>query len=233
MQKYDDIITKKDIEKKELPKELENLKKNVKETESQKNEAKKKLDNNLKEQKKYELEISKNKDNIKKYNGQLIDIKTNKEYKALNSEISTLKEKNVKIDDKLIELMEKENDLREDLKEKTEEWKKAKKELKDNEDRIKKEIEKVEKKADELRNKRNTIAKELPKRLIKRYVSLIKYKNRKAVVFNENNACSGCGFKIRPQMAIEVSKNNKYIACENCGRIVVDKEFANSINIDE
>ena len=233
MQKFDDIITEKDKLKNELPKELEGLKNDVIYSESKVKELKQKLENNQKDQKLNELSIKENKEKMIKYETQLLTIKTNKEYKALNSEIAALKEKNTKIDDKIIELMESENIIKEDLEKNNELLEKATKKLKDNEDRIKRAIEKVERESEKLRNKRNEIAKTIPVRLVKRYVGLIKNRNRKAVVYNENMACSGCGFQVRPQLAIELTKANKYIACENCGRILVDKEFSESITIDE
>jgi predicted nucleic acid-binding Zn-ribbon protein len=86
---------------------------------------------------------------------------------------------------------------------------------------FKKEIEKVNEEIDRLKENRTEYAKQLPMPLVKKYVQLIKNKNHKAVVFNSNNACSGCGFHIRPQILIELNDPNKIIYCENCGRILV------------
>ncbi|MDD3052424.1 MAG: hypothetical protein PHR06_14960, partial [Candidatus Cloacimonetes bacterium] len=99
MQKYDDIITQKDDLKIKLPEELKSLQDNSKSAEIVVNEVKIKLENNSVNQKKKELEKTTNFQNIQKYEGQLLNIKTNKEYKALNSEIATLKQKNTAIDD--------------------------------------------------------------------------------------------------------------------------------------
>jgi hypothetical protein len=224
MQKLDDKIGEKEKRKKELPKQLKSLKENVAITTQKVEEVKQKLDENLSTQKKKELEIQDNKAKMDKYRQQLLTIKTNKEYKALNSEVDYLEKKNNKIDDDRVELMEEEEEIREAQAEAQAQKKQADAELQAKEKKLEAKIEGVAKEIDELRTERNTMAKKLPRQLIKRYGALIKNKGRKAVVFNENNACSGCGYKIRPQLQIEINEGNKIISCESCGRIIVSKE---------
>ncbi|OQX71891.1 MAG: hypothetical protein B6D62_01005 [Candidatus Cloacimonas sp. 4484_275] len=223
MQKCDDIIGEKEKLKKKLPEELNSLKENLKKAVQEVEESKKLLEENLKAQNLKEMDIRENKDKIAKYKNQLLTIKTNKEYKALNSEISHLEAENSQIDDELIELMEEESQLRKQLKEREEVKKTAEDNLKANEDKLNKKIESVTAEIEKVREERNSYAKNLPRSIIKRYAALIKHKNRKAVVFNENNACSGCGFQIRPQLVIEINEGNRIISCENCGRILVAK----------
>ena len=223
MQKCDDIITGKSILTKTLPQELNSLIQNLEESNKKLAQTENKLEENLKFQKLKELDIKSNKEKIEKYKNQLLMIKTNKEYKALNSEISHLETKNSEIDDDLIVLMEEETNIRLSLKEDEKVQKDAEDELKANEEKLKKRIEEVEKEIAEIRNKRNLLAEGLPRQLIRRYAALIKNKGRKAVVFNENDACSGCGYQIRPQLVIEINEGKKILNCENCGRMLVPK----------
>ncbi|MDD3051599.1 MAG: C4-type zinc ribbon domain-containing protein, partial [Candidatus Cloacimonetes bacterium] len=134
--------------------------------------------------------------------------------------------------DEIIALMEEENGLKEDLKEATSKQKAADNELADKEDVIKKRIDEVEAEAQIFRDKRNALARKLPHNLVRRYADLIKQRNRKAVVVHEKNCCTGCGMKITPQLIIEISRQNKNVACENCGRILVDKKLAESLTIE-
>jgi hypothetical protein len=99
---------------------------------------------------------------------------------------------------------------------------KAQEELAANEKRLEDKIEAVKKETDEIRAERNTLATaNLSTSLIKRYGSLIKTKNRKAIVFNSGNSCSGCGFHLRPQLVIEINTGEKIVNCESCGRMLV------------
>jgi uncharacterized protein len=221
MQKFDDEITERDILMKELPKELNGLRNALEETKIKSDEAGHELENNKKDQKLKELEISGNNEKAAKYKHQLLTIETNKEYKALNSEITHLEEKNSKIDDEIIELMEAEVLLKSAAEEAAKNHKNAQDELSANEKRLEDKIETVKKEIDSIRAERNQIAGVLPKSMIKRYGSLIKTKNRKAIVFNSNNSCSGCGFHLRPQLVIEINTGGKIVSCESCGRMLV------------
>ncbi|MBC8384762.1 MAG: hypothetical protein H8E57_04505 [Candidatus Cloacimonetes bacterium] len=223
MQKRDDIIGEKEEQAKILPLELSSMKENLQFAEDKFNETKKTLDKNHKDQKLKELTIKGNKDKINKYKIQLLDIKTNKEYKALNSEISHHELKNSGIDDELIILMEQESKIKDNLKEVEAELKIAETDLKENEDKINRKIEIVQAEIDSQRKERNDLAKKIPRNMVKRYGSLIKNRSRKAVVFCEKNACSGCGFNVRPQLLIEINEGKKIISCESCGRILVQK----------
>jgi predicted nucleic acid-binding Zn-ribbon protein len=223
MQECDDIIGEKEILTKQLPEELNNLKQNLETANNNLAETENALEENLKTQKLKELDIKANNEKIEKYKNQLLTIKTNKEYKALNSEVSHLENKNSETDDELIVLMEEEVNIIALLEIDKKEQKKADNELKANEEKLRKKIEDVEKDIAEYRNKRNILAKELNPQLVRRYALLIKNKNRKAVVFSDNNACGGCGYNIRPQLIIEINEGQKIINCENCGRLLVSK----------
>lgn len=223
MQKLDDIIGEKEILSESLPHELSSLKHNVESANQQLHDIRLRLEENLKNQKLKELKIKENNEKIGKYKNQLLTIKTNKEYKALNSEISHLETSNVEIDDEIIDLMEKEVEIRENQQETEYLQKQAEEKLKANQERLQRKLEEVQKDINVLRNKRNNLAEELPKPLIKRYAALIKNKQRKAVVFKLNEVCGGCGYHIRPQMIIEINEGNHIVYCENCGRIIVNK----------
>ena len=221
MQKIDDKIAEKDALKNNLPLQLEQLTLNVQKAEENLAILAKGIETNSQNQKAKELEIKTNKETKLKYGHQLDGIKTNKEYKALNSQIALLDEKITKIEEEILAIMEEETNLK---KQQTE-WKAKKKHadenLKANETLLKAEIEKVNIEIEKLKEMRSDYAKQIPIALVKKYVQLIKNKNHKAVVYSHNDACSGCGFHIRPQILIEINDINKTIFCENCGRILV------------
>jgi predicted nucleic acid-binding Zn-ribbon protein len=51
-------------------------------------------------------------------------------------------------------------------------------------------------------------------------------RNGLAVVTVERDACGGCFNKIPPQRQLDIALSKKIIVCEYCGRILVDKSFA-------
>lgn len=56
-------------------------------------------------------------------------------------------------------------------------------------------------------------------------------RNGLAVVNVERDACGGCFSAIPPQRQLDIRLHKKIIVCEYCGRILVDKELAESIDI--
>ncbi len=223
MQAFDDKIGDKLKQKEVLPKQLESLVSAVEAADKEMTEAKEILDQTQVEQKNNESAIQVNKDQIAKYAVQLNSIKTNKEYKALNKEIEGLTAKNGKLEEDILKLMDDIKAKKAILKEKQDAKKAAEAELHSQEEELKKMITAVDKDIEKFKNERNTLAKTLPVPLTRRYILLLKNKKRKAVVYNQKNACSGCGYKIRPQVLLELEDENKLHYCENCSRILMNK----------
>ena len=222
MQKIDDKVSELELKKDQLPKQLAQLIQNVKDAETILNEIEKKIEDNLLSQKAKENEIKSNNDLSTKYAHQLDTIKNNKEYKALNSQISKLDEANKMIENAILLIMEEESALKKEQIEAKNKKKLVDDNLRANEDLLKLEINKVNEEIDKLKESRTNYAKQIPLDLVKKYIQLIKNKNHKAVVFNINDSCSGCGFRIRPQILIELNNHEKLIYCENCGRMLVN-----------
>ena len=52
------------------------------------------------------------------------------------------------------------------------------------------------------------------------------YRNGLAVVTVERSSCGGCFNNVPPQIKLEIGLHKKIIACEHCGRILVDTSIA-------
>ncbi len=88
----------------------------------------------------------------------------------------------------------------------------------------------------ELEEKELNIKSEQQQRMIEERL-LIAYKrirknarNGLAVVPVERDACGGCFSYIPPQRQLDIKLHKKIIVCEFCGRILVDKELADSLS---
>ena len=57
------------------------------------------------------------------------------------------------------------------------------------------------------------------------------YRNGLAVVPVVRDACGGCFNAIPPQRQSEIRQRKKIIVCENCGRILVDDELNNVVDL--
>jgi hypothetical protein len=57
------------------------------------------------------------------------------------------------------------------------------------------------------------------------------YRNGLAVVPVERDSCGGCFNAIPPQKQSEIKQRKKIIVCENCGRILVDDELNDAVDV--
>ncbi|HHV37143.1 MAG TPA: hypothetical protein GXX77_04845 [Candidatus Cloacimonetes bacterium] len=222
MQSFDDKIGQlRDIQK-ELPKQLVEIEeKTVQATADLLAGEKEKAELNA-EQSSLENDIKAAQNLITRYSNQLTETKTNKEYKALNSEITHQKEKIQKFESQMLELMDKENEIKENVAALKAAHDAVEGEKRKLEAEIKAQNDELEAKIEEHRAERNKLAVTLSNTLIRRYGGLIKNKDNLAVTYNQNGSCSGCGFVIRQQMRIELQLKKKLVYCENCGRIILD-----------
>jgi len=169
---------------------------------------------------------------IKKYEKQSTNVKNNREFEAVNKEIE-MQQLEVKLAEKHIK------DATEEISEKAVLLEKAKKNIATKEGILstkKGELEKIiaatEKEEKHFSKQAAEARENVDPRLITSYEKIRKsYRNGLAVVPVERDACGGCFYSIPPQKQSEIKQHKKVMICENCGRILVDDDLANSIEI--
>ncbi len=180
-----------------------------------------------------EVEISRHKANIKesealvlKYGKQLDDVKNNREYDALSKEIELQKLENELSEKKISEITNGLELKKESVDELADKLKKKKADLKTKAEELEKIISKTEKEEKKYAKQAEAARKNIEGRLLKAYDKVrTTYRNGLAVVTVERDACGGCFNKIPPQIQLEISLRKKVIACEHCGRVLVDNEI--------
>lgn len=223
MQKLDDQIGSLKLLQQELPKELNDIIDHVDQAQANLINSETERAEIAKKQRSIEMDIKQHHDNIRKYGTQLAEIKTNKEYKALNSEISYLKEKISELESQELELMEAEAEAKNQVDQDKAELEEAEQTKRSREGELRRKIDSLETEIESIRGERNKLAHTIPQNLVKQYANMIRNKNNCAVAYATNGACGGCGFVIRPQIHIELQLRHKVNYCESCGRILMER----------
>ncbi|MBS1759204.1 MAG: hypothetical protein JST23_03690 [Bacteroidetes bacterium] len=169
---------------------------------------------------------------IKKYEKQSSDVKNNREFEAINKEIE-MQQLEMKLAEKHIK------DANEEIAEKVVLLDKAKKNIAAKEGVLatkKSELEKIivtnEKEEKHYNHLAEDARKHVEPRLLASYQKIrSNYRNGLAVVQVERDACGGCFNAIPPQKQSEIKQHKKIMICENCGRILVDEELHNGIEV--
>ncbi len=169
---------------------------------------------------------------IEKYEKQSDNVKNNREFEAINKEIEN-QQLNAKLHEKNIK------DATEDVAEKAKHLDAAKAAVEGKETNLatkKSELEKIikdtEKEEKVLSKEVDGAREDVDERLIHSYDRIRKnYRNGLAVVPVERDSCGGCFHAIPPQKQSEIKLRKKVMVCENCGRILVDLDLTDSVEV--
>ena len=172
---------------------------------------------------KYHAQIKEAEMLIQRYQAQLDNVKNNREFEALTKELE-MQRLDIQLKEKKIRASEIELDNKRDTLKGTEDRiEKKKKELDAKKVELNQIIEKTDQDEKALRTQSSAARAHVEERLIRAYDKVrTSYRNGLAVVTVERNSCGGCFNKIPPQLQLEIAQHRKIIACEHCGRILVD-----------
>lgn len=167
-----------------------------------------------------ELEVKEKEGGIAKANGQLNQIKTNKEYSAKLSEIESIKADMSLLEEKILASYD-ETDLVnaeiEKEKKKVSEIEKIflakKKEVED-------QVKALEDRLKVLEGQRKQLTPSIDPNALNRYEKVLRHKEGLAIAPVNGNVCGGCYMNITPQMANEIKMHGVLIECEKCSRIL-------------
>ncbi|WP_114940928.1 MULTISPECIES: zinc ribbon domain-containing protein [Mucilaginibacter] len=165
--------------------------------------------------------------NIKKYEGQLNEVKNNREYDAISKEIE-IQGLDIQVSEKKI------REYGFEITNKTQVYEKALADLEARQsdlDAKKEELGTItaetEKEETELNSQAAKAMDNIEERLLTAYTRLRQNaKNGLAVVTIQRDSCSGCFNQIPPQRQSDIRQRKKIIVCEHCGRILVDEQMA-------
>jgi len=227
LQKIDSKIDEIEVLKGELPMEVSDLEDEITGLETRLKNLNETVKDIEKEGQKFTTRITEGETLIKKYTKQLDDVKNNREFDALNKELEMQK-----LEIQLAEKKAKENGDKVAVKnavvkEVKDKLKSKKTNLDLKKEELKSIIAKTEKEEKALRKNASAAEENIDERLLKAYHRIRKnYRNGLALVTIERDSCGGCFNQIPPQIQLEVSQRKKILACEHCGRILVDNEIA-------
>jgi len=207
-------------EKDRYPKEMKQLDEKQKIEKERIQKEKEKIESLEKTRRQKEGHLNLEQEKIKRAEGRMFEVKTNKEYQALLSEIDAIKAANSRMEEEVLQVLDEIDELKKDLS-------KREKEVGITLEKIEGERKKLqEKMAHDERvwskqvERREVLSKQIESKLFKLYNTLKEKRQGVGVVSVKNETCQGCFVNVPPQMFIEVQKNNTLIRCPHCNRIL-------------
>jgi len=205
-----------------LREELESIKDSVE-------ESRDKLKDTKKRRMERELELNSNLDHIKRAEARLFEIKTYREYEALQKEIADTKRANAELEEEILSDMESIEALEQFIQHKETELFEKENSYEEKIAGLEKEIARLNKiyqtKLDE-RNQR--ASKNIAPEILSMY-ERIKKRVGTALSPVRDGICAGCNMNIPPQLFNEVLTGTRIIQCPSCHRIIHCEEAISQV----
>ena len=225
LQNVDDQLQDLELERGDLPQEVERLRRQFSELETF-------LEEKHSEQTQIETEIraiqgtvEMAKSRLVKYQNQLYSVTTNREYDAITQQSDSCKAEITEGENRILELMTSGDHVSNLTEEKTQTMEKIAKELKEKGAELELKLKDTEDEELELRHDREKLVVRIKKPIYAHYERIRLAKDGKGVARIIGTACEGCSIMIPPQRVVEVRNMEDFILCENCGRILVSDEL--------
>lgn len=220
LQIVDMKIQKMDREKGEIPQRMAALEEEFHKEEAKVLSQRAEMEKLQKERRQKEKDLEEEVDRVKKTEARVFEIKTNKEYQAVLKEMESAKKLNRQREEEILGILEHIEEIQKNLgkneknlEAKRKEFQKAIHELKQKADSYEQEM------AGEIRE-REKREKEIPSALLNKYRRLLEKRHGIAIVKVQNGVCQACYMNLRPQLHIELQKQDTLILCPNCSRIL-------------
>ncbi len=224
LQEIDKKIYDLNKEKTEQPKKLEEIQNEFEAKKAKFKALEEQRQKLLLKQKDKEGELASKEENIKKSQGQLGQLKTNKEYQAKLTEIESSKADKSIIEEEILKTMDELDQIKKNID--------SEKSALSSEEKIFNEKKNVitarGKEIDVLLNdslgKRKILSDSIDKKILERYEHILHGKEGLALVSVRNNSCMGCFMSVPHQVINEIKMHDRLITCGICSRILYLEE---------
>jgi predicted nucleic acid-binding Zn-ribbon protein len=175
---------------------------------------------NQKERKKLEGGIQVQEQKISKLKDQMLEARTNEQYRAFQHEIEYCEKAIRQAEDRILDLMAESEPLERNLKEAEAALKQEKQQVEVEKARARERTASDEKQIQELKTERAGVVAELDPQTYRTYERIRKKWHGLAVAIGTDGRCSACNIILRPQFYQDLRKGEKLMTCESCGRLL-------------
>lgn len=207
-------------EKDEIPTRLAALEGEFKKEEEKVLGQKAELDRLLKDRRHKEKELEEEVERAKKTEARAFEIKTNKEYQAVLKEIEGAKKLNRQREEEILGILERFEELQKVARQGEKELEAKRKDYQRQLSELQQRAAQFEQKMAAEVKERDERQKGIPPDLLSKYRMLLEKRQGIAVAPVSNGVCQACNMNLRPQLYIELQKQQTLILCPNCSRIL-------------
>lgn len=167
-----------------------------------------------------EIEFESKSEDLKKLQARLYEVKTNKEYQAMQVEIGFIRDARVKLEEEILTDLVQEDDVKQGLAELQQSLTVLERELAKVEEEQQKELQTIESESSAKRAEREGVAGHIDRAALATYEKIREGRGGVAVAGIQDGVCAECHMSVRPQLLIEISKHKELMLCDSCTRIL-------------
>lgn len=157
---------------------------------------------------------------ISKYNQQLAQIKTNREYQTLLAEIETERASKRHIEDKVLESLERIEQIKKAMVTLEEEAARKRARLDDEESEVRKLVAEIDEELRDLELRRAEIAEPVPADALHDYERLLTTSRGQALAAVEGQTCTACYTQLPLNTVNRIHIGAEFVKCPSCSRIL-------------
>jgi predicted nucleic acid-binding Zn-ribbon protein len=157
---------------------------------------------------------------LSRYKDQLMEVKTNREYTAMQHEIETAQGEVKRLEDQMLERMLESDELAAGLKTAEGALKAAEQQIAKERAELDTQLAGEGRALEDALAARAALVAELPASVVSTYESVARGRKGVAVAIAKDERCSQCQVRMRPQVFVQVRMNSGIVQCDSCQRIL-------------
>jgi len=220
LQQLDGELYRLRVQQRDKPRQLEAVNQQVAAQEARVKVAEDHLRTLQLSQKEKEIELQTREANVKKLQGQLFQVKTNKEYTAMQREIDSSKADNSLLEEAILAGFDAIDRAAKDRELEQQHLNQAKERGQGEQRRIEGELTQIGQRIAELERHRQALTPQVASEALAVYERILELREGLALVPLIDESCGGCHRRLPPQVINEVYLKAKLVNCESCNRIL-------------
>ncbi|MCU0531064.1 MAG: C4-type zinc ribbon domain-containing protein [Syntrophales bacterium] len=227
IQKIDQVVRILNTKKQTLPEKAAELDESFRSSKERMDEERTGLEGLNRLHREKETELKTGQDKLRKARERLQEVKTNKEYQAMLTEIDTIEQTNGKMEEEILVLYDRIDERKGALKTHEKEFEQVRVTFEVERKKIDEEIATLDGALQEQKDRFDALIGNLEPDLRRRYEMIKVRRNGIAIVAVRKGICSGCNMNIPPQLYNDIQRSEQIHCCPNCNRILYWDESAN------
>ena len=188
--------------------------------------AQQKLDDSRGDRRELEKKLAAVQTRLDRFREQLMQVKTNKEYQAMQSEIAVAEGEVRRLEDELLERMIEGEDLTAELQRAGDRLTAEKSAVEAERTALDRERGRLEIQLGQMVEERLRHVGTLAPQLLSLFETVAERRNGTVVARARDGRCSACQVRLRPQLFNDVRANSRLIQCESCQRVLYFEQEA-------